>query len=41
MPEYAKQHKMIHFKFVLQTLYFVNRKKHERINLDSSMPKGQ
>ena len=41
MPEYAKQHKIIHFKFVLQTLYFVNRKKHGRINLDSSMPKGQ
>ena len=26
MSEYAKQHKIIHFKFVLQTLYFVNRK---------------
>ena len=39
--KYAKQHKTIHIKFVLQTLYFVNRKKHGRINIDSSMPKGQ
>jgi len=29
MPEYAKQHKIIHFKFVLQTLYFEKKSKDE------------